>query len=85
MKLVIISLLLVGLAAGMYLVKNQNTTTQSKAATSIISAFEVRDSNGTVSQCRENTENGVPICEVETLDFTISLKDPKVLQSLPTD
>lgn len=85
MRLIVIALLLVGLGVGIYLVKNQDTKTTSKAAASIISGFEIRDASGAVSQCRENTENGVPICEIETLDFTISLKDPKVLQTLPAD
>ncbi len=85
MRLIIITLLLVGLGVGVYLVRNQNTNTASRASASIINAFEIRDGNGNVAQCQENTENGVPICEIGTLNYTITMKDPKALQSVPTN
>lgn len=84
MNLALVVLLVVGLAVGLYLVKTKSTNTTSKASTSVVSAFEIRDGNGKISQCMENTENGVPICEIETLNYTITLKDSSVLQTIPS-
>lgn len=84
-NLALVAVLVVGLVVGLYLLKNQNTNTKSKASASIISAFEIKDANGKISQCQENTPNGVPICEIETLNYTITLKDPNVLQTIPTN
>lgn len=83
-NLAVILLILVSLPIAIYLVRSKNTTNiQSKASSSIISAFEIRDSNGKIARCIENTENGIPVCEVETLEFSMTLKDPSVLMTVP--
>lgn len=80
----VIILVLISLPIVIYLVRSKNSTNlQSKASSSIISSFEIRDANGKISQCSENTEKGIPICEVETLEFTVSLKDPAAIMAVP--
>lgn len=81
--LLLLAFLIIGLVVGIYLVSKGSTNTKTKASASVVSAFEIRDGNGKEVTCTKNTTDGVPICETETLDFTIAVKDPKVLQSLP--
>lgn len=79
--IILIIVLLIGLAAGVYLVVNRTTNTKTQASGSIISAFDIRDAKGKEVKCTENTNDGIPVCDIETLDFTATLKDPTVIQN----
>ncbi len=76
-KILLILLLIVGIGTGVYLVRNQQTNTETKAADTIVSSFEFRDANGNLILCDENTADGVPVCITPTLDISVTLKsDP---------
>lgn len=79
--ILLIALLIVGLIVGVYLIVNQETNLKSKASGSIINAFDIRDANGKEVKCTENTTTGIPECEIETLEFTMGLKDSSVIQN----
>ena len=76
--LLIILLLVIGVVVGVYLVKNSQTNLTSKAADNITSAFEIRDATGQPITCITNAA-GIPECEIETLDFTVAVKDISTL------
>lgn len=61
--------------AGIYFFSQPKPTTlQSKASSDITKHFYIMDANGKEVICIE--EDGVPVCEIETLDFSIGVKDP---------
>ena len=75
-KLIPFILLIVGLIGGYYLVtRPQPTTIESQANSNITDYFVIYDGNGNEVQCLEN-ENGIPVCEIETLQFEVAVEDP---------
>lgn len=64
--------LLAGLGVGVYLVGQQQLL-GTRAEIDITKAFEIKDASGNALNCSNN------VCETETLDVTIELKDINAL------
>lgn len=75
-KVVLIIILIIGILVGVYLVRNQSTTTKTQAASNVISSFEFKDANGNILTCTPNADD-IPVCITPTLQITATLKtDP---------
>lgn len=72
-EIIILIVLLVGLAVTVWLV-GQQTVFKSKAAIDVTRAFEIKDSQGNIISCENN------ICDTKSLDITIELKEPNLLE-----
>ena len=72
-KVALILLLILGLIVGVYMIKNQSTTTQTQAASNVVSSFEFKDANGNVINCTPNADD-IPVCITPTLEVTVTLK-----------
>ena len=74
-KLQIISvlLLLIGIAAGVYLIQFQHIF-KSRAAVDINQAFEIKDNSGNIINCNGTT------CYTNSSEINIKLKDKSVLE-----
>ncbi len=77
-NILLLIILIVGLAVGVWLVQNSRTNLKSSASGNITSALDIRDANGKEVKCLQNA-SGIPECEIETLDFTVAVKDPSLL------
>lgn len=73
LEIIVLIILLIGLAVSLWLV-GQETLLKSKAAVDTTEAFEIRDSQGNIINCANNT------CDIQSLDITIELKDPSLLE-----
>ncbi|OGE19358.1 hypothetical protein A3J19_04235 [Candidatus Daviesbacteria bacterium RIFCSPLOWO2_02_FULL_41_8] len=74
--IIVVLVLVVGLVVGIYLVQKQQTL-KSKATTSFVNAFEIKDSNGNVITCDASTNP--PTCNTPTLDINVKVIDKALL------
>lgn len=72
--LVIVLLLIVGLALGVYTVQNPQVF-QSQAQGNLYNAFDIKDSSGNKVNCTDS------FCATRSLDVDVQLKDLAPLQS----
>lgn len=72
-EIIILIILFAGLVVGLWLVGRQ-TVFKSKAAIDATKAFEIKDSQGNIINCVNNT------CDSKSLDVVLELKDPKLLE-----
>lgn len=67
--LIVISVLIVGLGAGIYLVQREQTIKSRAAAENFVTAFEIKDANGNPVSCDSSTNP--PTCTTPTLDINV--------------
>lgn len=75
--IIVVSVLVIGLGVGVYLVQKQQIIKSKASAGSFVNAFEIRDKNGDLIKCDSSTTP--PTCTTKTFDITVQLKDKALL------
>lgn len=73
--IILIALVLIGVAVGVYLVQKQQSLKSKASATNFINAFEITNPNGTPIPCQMTATPGVAECNTNTLDVKVRVKD----------
>lgn len=77
-KLILMIILIAGVIVGITMLQKQQTV-KSRASSNIINdAFEFKDANGKKLNCTADANN-VLTCPTETLDVSVTLKDPNAI------
>lgn len=77
-QLIILLVLLAGVGVGIYLTQKTQIF-KPKAAVNLLSAFEIKDANGNILNCRMDSDGVTPVCDTPTLDVSIRVKDVNAL------
>lgn len=77
-KIVLMIILIVGVVVGITMLQKQQTVTTRASSNVVNDAFEFRDANGKVLTCTTDANN-VLTCPTETLDVSVTIKDPNAI------